>query len=207
MKRASQAMTYALAALMVGVAALAGSGAEEASAAQERNARWAVPVEKEGLPNLHRISDTLYRGAQPTAEGFAELEKMGVKTVINLRSFHSDRDELQNTKLAYEHIYMKAWHGEDEDVVRFLKIVTDRDRAPVFFHCQHGADRTGMAAAVYRVAVEGWTKEDAIEEMTQGGYGFHKVWKHLVEYVQKLNVEKVKREAGLLVEAGEKSGS
>ena len=68
--------------------------------------KWAERIELPGLPNLHKVSDDLYRSAQPTAEGMQQLEKLGVKTVINLRSLHSDRDEIKDTGLTYEHIYM-----------------------------------------------------------------------------------------------------
>jgi protein tyrosine/serine phosphatase len=167
------------------------------SASANRPAKWATRLEKPGLPNLHRVSEAYYRGAQPSDEGMRELERLGVKTVVNLRAVNSDRDEIGDAGLAYEHISFKAWHAEDEDVVRFLRIVTDPARKPVFVHCQHGADRTGMMTAIYRIAVEGWSKEDAIAEMTQGGFGFHAIWKDLVEYVRELDVERLKREAGV----------
>jgi len=122
---------------------------------------------------------------------------MKVKTVVNLRAVNSDRDEIADAALAYEHISFKAWHAEDEDVVRFLRIVTDSERQPVFVHCQHGADRTGMMTAIYRIVVEGWSKEDAIAEMTEGGFGFHSIWKDLVEYVRKVDVERLRKESGL----------
>jgi len=167
--------------------------------ASRRNTKrpWAAPLTRGGLPNLHKVSATLYRGAQPTAEGMRELKKMGVKTVVNLRSFHSDRDEIGQTPLAYEHITMKAWHAEDKEIVRFLRIVTDESRTPVFVHCQHGADRTGTMCAIYRIAVEGWTKGEAIREMTEGGYGFHEGWQNLIEYIRKLDIQDTKRRAGL----------
>src|SRR5262245_26418809 len=72
-----------------------------------------------GLENFARVSEELYRGAQPTAEGMQELARLGIKTVVDLRSFHSDRDELRGTGLRYAHIPCKAWHPEEEDVVRF----------------------------------------------------------------------------------------
>jgi uncharacterized membrane protein YkvA (DUF1232 family)/protein tyrosine phosphatase (PTP) superfamily phosphohydrolase (DUF442 family) len=152
----------------------------------------AVPIERPGLRNLHRVSDTLYRGAQPTAEGMRELKRMGIRTVINLRSFHSDRDELGQTGLAYEHLYMKAWHPEDEEVIRFLQIVTDPQRTPVFVHCQHGADRTGTMCAIYRIAVQGWTKDEAIREMTEGGFGYHEAWENLLLYIRNLDIERIR---------------
>ena len=163
----------------------------------EQPPEWARPLERPGLPNLHRVTKDLYRGAQPTAEGMRELKKMGIKTIINLRSFHSDRDEIGDTGLAYEHIYMKAWHAEDEDVIRFLRIVGDKDRTPAFVHCQRGAERTGTVCAIYRVAVCGWTKEEAMKEMRHGGFGFHSVWENLPTYIEGLDIEKIKRQAGL----------
>ena len=178
------------------------AGEKPAAGKDARAAKWAQPIEKPGLPNLHRVSKDLYRGAQPTAEGMRELKKMGVKTVVSLRSFHSDRDEIGKTDLAYEHIYMKPWHPETKEAVRFLEIVSDTKRTPVFVHCQYGSDRTGMMCAVYRIAVCGWTKEDAIEEMTKGGFGYHNVWKRLIGFLRELDVESVKRQAGL---AGEDS--
>lgn len=161
--------------------------------ATPRPAHWATPIQREGLPNLHQVTPTLYRGGQPTAAGMRQLKAMGVKTVINLRSFNSDRDELGDTGLGYEHIYMKAWHPEHEEIVRFLRIVTDKNRTPAFVHCQHGADRTGLMCAIYRVAVCGWTKEEAIKEMTEGGFGHHVIWGNLATFIENLDIEAIKK--------------
>ncbi|MBK8010069.1 MAG: dual specificity protein phosphatase family protein [Deltaproteobacteria bacterium] len=157
-----------------------------------RPSAWATAVERTSLPNLHRVSDVLYRGAQPDEAGFAELKALGIKTVVNLRAFHSDRSETGARGLGYEHISMKAWHPEDEDVHRFLRVVTDPTKTPIFVHCQHGADRTGVMTAIYRIVVEGWSKEEAIDEMTQGGFGFHSIWTNLVDYVRDLDVDHIK---------------
>jgi protein tyrosine/serine phosphatase len=120
-------------------------------------------------------------------------KEMGIKTIINLRSFNSDKGEIGKIKVGNEHIYFKTWHPEEEDIVRFLKIVNDPTKTPVFVHCQRGADKTGLMCAIYRVAVCGWSKEDALEEMTQGDFGFHSIWKNLVNYFQKLDIEKIKK--------------
>ena len=163
----------------------------------ERPASWAETVELDGVPNLHKISDTLYRSAQPTAVGMQKLRELGVVTIVNLRSFHSDRDEIGSTGLAYEHIYMKAWHPEYKEAVRFLQIVTDPKRTPVLVHCQQGADRTGTMSAVYRMAVEGWSKEEALREMTKGGFGYNRVWINLPEWLRDLDVEELREDAGI----------
>ncbi len=164
---------------------------------EDRPESWAQRVHVEGAPNLFQVSDSLYRSAQPTAEGMRNLKDLGVVTVVNLRSFHSDRDEIGTTALAYEHIYMKAWHPEHKEIIRFLQIVTDAKRAPVLVHCQHGADRTGTMTAVYRIAVQGWTKEEAIKEMINGGFGFHTIWKNLPDWIRDLDVDSIRNEAGI----------
>jgi protein tyrosine/serine phosphatase len=144
-----------------------------------------------GLPNFAKVSDSLYRGAQPTAEGFDRLKRMGVKTVVNLRSFSSDRSDLKGTGLRYAHIYCKAWHPEDEDTLDFLKIMSDPANHPVFVHCQKGADRTGCVVAVYRVVEQGWSMEDAVKEMHQ--FGFHPVWTEISKYLKRFDAAKVRK--------------
>jgi protein tyrosine phosphatase (PTP) superfamily phosphohydrolase (DUF442 family) len=171
------------------------AGADQPTA--KRPAKWAQPIKVKGVPNLHKVSDTLYRSAQPSARGMKNLKALGITTVVNLRSLHSDRDELRGTGLAYEHIYMKAWHPEEKEAVRFLQIVTDRKRTPVLVHCQHGADRTGVMCALYRVTVEGWTKKAALEEMSKGGFGFHQIWINLPDWLTDLDIEQIKKKAGL----------
>jgi len=158
---------------------------------------WATKLNKPGLKNFHQVAPMLFRGAQPTAEGMRSLERMGVKTIVNLRGFNSDRKEVKGTRLKLEELCVRAWHPDDQDVVRFLRIVANTNNLPVFVHCQHGADRTGTMVAIYRIALEGWSKEEAIAEMTQGDFGFHAVFKNLIKYVQNLDVAKMKRRAGL----------
>ena len=166
---------------------------KDSSVRKVDNPNWATKMDISGLPNLHKISDNLYRGAQPTKEGMQELEKLGIKTVINLRSEHSDSDEMENVNLAYANIRMTTANPETENIVRFLNIVTDSNNAPVFVHCKYGADRTGTVCAIYRIVVQDWSKEDAIEEMTKGGYGFHSIWGNLVDYIRDMDIEKIKQ--------------
>jgi protein tyrosine phosphatase (PTP) superfamily phosphohydrolase (DUF442 family) len=164
-------------------------------------AAWAVPMEQPGLPNLYKVSDNLYRGAQPTAEGVERLQTLGVKTIINLRYGDTDKGLSIPPEMTYELIPMTAWHVNDDDVVRFLQVVGDRSHLPAFVHCLRGADRTGMMVAIYRVAVQGWDKEQAIAEMTKGGFRFNSGWQNLVQYVRDLDVNAIKQKAGLMGQA------
>jgi protein tyrosine/serine phosphatase len=170
-------------------------------AKQARPAEWAQPVSMPGLPNLHKVSDQLYRGAQPEPEGFVNLKAMGIKTVVNLRSMHSDEDEMEEAgmtgKLDYVHIKINTFRPKEDNVIRFLRVMADPKRHPVFVHCKHGADRTGTMAAFYRIIFQGWTKQEALKEMTKGGYGFHSIWKNLLELIRKSDIENLKKAAGI----------
>jgi protein tyrosine/serine phosphatase len=162
-----------------------------------RPANWARKIEVNGIKNCFQISTNLYRGAQPTAAGMKQLQAMGIKTVINLRALHSDKDKVAGTGLKSVRFETEPWHGEEEDVVRFLKVATDTNNLPVFVHCERGADRTGMMCAMYRIVVCGWTKPEAIDEMKNGGFGFNPAWHNLIRYIENADVEKLKRKAGL----------
>ncbi len=184
----------------VAVIALALALAGPATAAETpaaRPATWAQPLAANGTSNFFKVSDALYRSAQPTAEGFRSLKDLGIVTVVNLRSFNSDRKEIGDTGLAYEHIYMKAWHPERKEVVRFLQIVTDPKRTPVLVHCQHGSDRTGAMTAAYRIVVQGWSKEEAVREMSSEDFGFHRIWANLPGWIHDLDVEAIRNEVGI----------
>ncbi len=134
----------------------------------------------------------LYRSAQPTAEGWDSLEKLGIRTVLSLRAFHPDSIP-KRSGLSAKRISFKSWHPEEEDVVEFLRIVRDPANQPLLVHCQHGADRTGMMIAIERMVIEGWSREDAIREMVDGGYGFHAIWQNLIDYVEHVDVERLRR--------------
>lgn len=160
---------------------------------QSRPRPWAEPLELPGVENLHRVSAELYRGRQPTARGFRELEALGVRTVVNLRTLHSDAELLAGTELAYVEIPWSAGSPADEHSLRFLRVVTDPARTPVFVHCAHGADRTGTMCAVYRIVVQGWSGEEALAELMDGGFHFHRVWKDIPTYIRTLDAERLQR--------------
>jgi protein tyrosine phosphatase (PTP) superfamily phosphohydrolase (DUF442 family) len=164
----------------------AATGAQKPQLAAPRN-------DLPGLPNFAKISDALYRGAQPTREGFLELKKMGVRTVVNLRTAHSDKELMTGLGLKYVSISFKPWHAEDEDVIPFLKVVANPQHQPVFVHCQHGADRTGTMVAIYRVCVQGWDMKQAMEELPR--FGFHSIWENLRRYLLALDAVAMKAKA------------
>ena len=158
-----------------------------------RPAKWAVPMARAGVPNLHKVSDTLYRSAQPTAEGMTNLVALGIKTVVNLRDNHSDSDEIGDLPLKTRRIEIFTGNMKDQYVKDFLAIIDDTNAVPVLVHCQHGADRTGTMCAMYRIMRQGWTADEAIDEMKNGGYGYHSLWSNLPRFIRK-SAQRLKKE-------------
>ena len=175
------------------VAALAALFAVDASAqapaTPPRSELWAVPITLDGVPNLHQITPTLYRSEQPTALGFRNLEKLGIRTVINLRAFNSDDDEVRGTNLRTERVKILTWNIDDNHVVDVMRMLRNPENGPYLIHCQHGADRTGLMSAMYRILEQGWSVDDALAELTGGGYGYHAVWKNILRYVRSADVD------------------
>lgn len=143
-----------------------------------------------GLSNFARVSDSLYRGAQPDATGFRTLKSLGIKTVVNLRSAHSDRPLLAGLGMGYVEIPSHAWSPKTEVVAEVLAIARDPANQPVFVHCQHGADRTGYTVASYRIVEQAWDKPSALAELRT--FRFHGIWGSIPSFLEQLDVARVR---------------
>jgi protein tyrosine phosphatase (PTP) superfamily phosphohydrolase (DUF442 family) len=160
---------------------------------------WGRPVVDETLDDLvvHRRTEALYHGAQPTADQFKVLhEKLGIRTVVNVRRTHSDEKVVETLGMKYISLPIAAWALKEEHIVEFLRLMRDPAHHPVFVYCWYGGDRSNALAAAYRVVVQGWSKEEAIREMTEGGLHFHPLWQNLVRSIRELDVDKVRRLSG-----------
>jgi len=128
----------------------------------------AADLQVSGIPNFHVVNEHIYRGAQPTPEGFHNLVKLGVKTIVDLRG--GDEREAESgivTKegMRYFHVPMAGFGAPtDDQVYAVLRVLDDGASWPVFLHCRRGADRTGTIAACYRIAHDQWPNEKALNE-------------------------------------------
>jgi protein tyrosine/serine phosphatase len=169
-------------------------GCAQSTVGSDRPTSWATPMQVEGFAHIYKITDHLYRSEEPTAEGMKNLERIGIKTIIDLSAVGSDSDEIKGTGLHVEKVSVKAWHIEDEDVVRVLRIIRKRETGPFLVHCWRGGDRVGVMVAMFRIVEQGWTKEEAIREMVEGGYRYNPVWINIIRYVKRVDVEKIRKE-------------
>jgi len=133
-----------------------------------------------GLPNAGRVTDSLYRGAQPHDQGMQELKKLGITTVVDLRSEaperrDSEREQAEALGIHFVSIPVSGWDAPtNEQVAQFLALFRNHSKEKVFVHCRYGVDRTGVFVATYRMAYEGWPSQQAMNEMYF--FGFNGFW-------------------------------
>jgi len=136
-----------------------------------------------GLPSIGRVAPGIFRGAQPEPEGYATLKEIGIRTVVNLRRRHGEREAVEAAGMRYVEIPMSFLKKADPATVRkALSVMTDLANRPVFIHCSRGVDRAGVVVAVYRMEVDGWSEAEAEAEMD--ALGFHEIWSQLKKTVK-----------------------
>jgi protein tyrosine/serine phosphatase len=121
-----------------------------------------------GIENFGKVNDNYYRGSQPVVNQFAELKKLGIKTVIDLRedSLKDSGNMARAAGLQYINIPLTTKRpSTSEQTEYFLRLVNDQTNWPVFVHCKGGRHRTGEMTAIYRITRDGWNAEQAYDEM------------------------------------------
>ena len=149
----------------------------------------------QGVSNFQKVDDHIYRGAQPTDDGFTNLKKLGIATVVDLRE-PGDRSALEQkvvTAAGMRYVSVPM-HGmstpSNESVQKVLAILEDTSSGPVFVHCKRGADRTGAVIACYRIEHDLWKNQQALAEAKSLGMSwFQKAIQSYVLKYQPRNLE------------------
>ncbi len=139
------------------------------------------------LPRFEKVSERLFRGAQPRAGGVQRLTELGINTVINLRgasnTTRAEEVEVRKAGLNYFNISLPNWgRPQDERMRRILDIIGAPESGRVFVHCKDGVDRTGMVVALHRMRHEGWKTADALAEAERSGMRRIQFW--MRDYVE-----------------------
>jgi len=124
-----------------------------------------------GIADFGKVNNFLYRGAQPKEDGLEELKKFGIDTIVDLRSelrglVENERHRAESLGMRFINIPGSGWATpKDEEIAQFFSLILERPRRTIFIHCWLGGDRSGMFIAAYRIALQGWSPQQAIQEM------------------------------------------
>ena len=144
-------------------------------------------LKEKGVPNFGEVTPTLYRGGLLKARGIKALKKLGINVIIDTHA-NDESEEKDVQKLGMKYVAI-PWHcpwPHDEVFAKFLQVVHDNKGKKIFVHCRLGDDRTGMMVASYRMAEEGWTADEAMNEMRSFGFtrSHHFICPSLARYEQ-----------------------
>jgi len=149
-------------------------------ATKSERAAFGQKLQLRGIPNAGKITDVLYRGAQPREVGLSELKLLGIATIVDLRSEDHERvawerKRAESLGMRFVHIPVNGWSPpSDEQVLEFLSLLRDNPGQRIFVHCHFGEDRTGVFIAAYRMTLQKWPMEQAVREMYF--FGFNGFW-------------------------------
>lgn len=136
-----------------------------ALATHAQSTRAVTPVT---IENFGKLNENYYRGSQPLAEQFTQLKTLGIKTVIDLRqdSVEEAEEWARAAGLQYINIPLTTKRAAtEEQTTYFLNLVNDKANWPVYVHCKGGRHRTGEMTAIYRIIHDGWSADQAYQEM------------------------------------------
>jgi tyrosine-protein phosphatase SIW14 len=129
-------------------------------------------AEPSGVQNFHQVNDRIYRGAQPTPEGFQALAKMGIKTIVDLRreaaQVREEERVVEALGMKFLSVPMQMGAPTDQQISRVMQEL-DSNAGPVFVHCHGGKDRTGTVITCYRKTHDDWDTQKALNEANLDG--------------------------------------
>lgn len=151
---------------------------------------WGQSAEKASkkIKRFAQVDKNLYRGGQPDKDDLKLLKEMGIKKIINFR-YEDDLIEKEKRRaealgLEYVSIPWAIFAAYDHDVFqKFFTEIQNRDEKPVFFHCKRGSERTGVAAAAYKIKHKDMSVEKAYEQAKD--FDIHFYWKPFVYHAIK----------------------
>jgi protein-tyrosine phosphatase len=118
-----------------------------------------------------KVSDSLYRGSRLDESDYPRLRQQGIKAIVDLTA-EGTRDEKLAPKNGFNLLNVKIIDNTPPSTAQmkeFLDFVTAPENQPAYVHCEAGKGRTGVAVACYRMAVQGWSADQAIAEGARYG--------------------------------------
>lgn len=134
---------------------------------------WAIGIRLAG--NVHAVEPgELYRSAQLDGGHLTDvIHSYNIKTVLNLRGKNTGRswydDEIKaSTAAGVQHIdlAMSAYSAPTPAVLAKLVDILKTAPRPILLHCQAGADRSGLASALYELVVKNKPPAEADKQLS-----------------------------------------
>jgi len=122
------------------------------------------------IPRFQGVTESLFRGGQPTDAGFRFLKQKGIRTVVKLREENHEKALVEELGMKYIHLPTQARDPIPEATIQaFFQVISDPSNHPVFVHCERGTDRTGAMVGLFRIAFQGWDGTRAYQEARSMG--------------------------------------
>jgi tyrosine-protein phosphatase SIW14 len=139
----------------------------------------------EGVKNFGRVTDRYFRGGAVTPDGIKTLAEMGVRVIIDLRDEPNadEPDVCQRNEIKYFNFPMTGHDVPGDKAVNEILSIIQNAKEPVYVHCSAGKHRAGAIAALYRMRVQGWSKDQAWAEQQSYGFGMPEEHPELYAYV------------------------
>lgn len=122
--------------------------------------------------NKHKVSDKLWRSAQPAPHQLARFKAEGGRTIINLRggrehgSWQLQKESCERHGLTLVDFVVRSRGAPDRDTILSAKAFFDSIAYPALIHCKSGADRAGFMAALFLIVHEGRSASEAIRQLS-----------------------------------------
>jgi protein tyrosine phosphatase (PTP) superfamily phosphohydrolase (DUF442 family) len=122
--------------------------------------------------NQHRITDTMYRAAQPMPHHIRRWKNQGIKTIINLRggrdygSWPLQKQACEQQGLNLEELILRSRDAPAKETILQAAALFDRIAYPAVMHCKSGADRAGFASALFMLIRENATPQQAMRQLS-----------------------------------------
>ena len=168
-----------------------------ARSANPNSSQKAILVDE--AKNFYRVDELLFRSAELDGSDAAKLHELGIKSIVNLRHFSRGGDRRAfGDQFWLANKPLQSWDIKPAQIAEILRTIRERQKeGAVLVHCYHGADRTGLVVAMYRVIYQGWSLDAARSEMIDGGYGFHSMWQDIAGFLTPQNEALVRAELGI----------
>lgn len=122
--------------------------------------------------NRHKVSDQLWRAAQPLPHQIAAAKRQGIRTIINLRgptntaTYAYERAACRRAGIKLIDFRVKSRDAPTKEELRGASDVFRSIEYPALMHCKSGADRAGLASVLYRHLHDGAPIKEAVKHLS-----------------------------------------